>query len=106
MDEKNGFGISYWKKDDKLFLGFWKNNKKSGFGKFFHGNKVKYGVWEEKEKQRQKVQWFSNDEEALNYLEKNNLERHRQYFEYNKEEIINRLDSYYNENFIAQSLLN
>ncbi len=43
-DQKDGFKISYWKKEDKLFIGFWKNNKKIGFGKIFHEKKIDWNL--------------------------------------------------------------
>ena len=87
MDQKNGFGISYWKNEDKLFVGLWKNNKKNGFGKFFHGNKIKYGIWGEN--YNKKVEWFNSDKEAYNYLANNNLELYKKYFDLNKDNVIN-----------------
>ena len=87
MDQKNGFGISYWKNEDKLFVGLWKNNKKNGFGKFFHGNKIKYGIWGEN--YNKKVEWFNSDKEAYNYLANNNLELYKKYFDLNKDDVIN-----------------
>ena len=101
MDQKDGFGISYWKNNDKLYIGFWKNNKRNGFGKIVFGNKIKYGVWDNEKK----IEGFNNDEEAFNYLENNNLIDYRKYFEFDKEEIINYLDKYYEENFISPCII-
>ena len=103
-DHKNGFGISYWKNKDKLYIGFWKNNKKNGFGKFFNGNKMKFGIWGE-ENGNKKTECFNSDEEAFNYLENNNLCDYRKLFEYDKEEIINYLDKYYEEDFISPCII-
>ena len=97
-DHKNGFGISYWKNEDKLYVGFWKNNKKNGFGKFFHENKVRFGIWDY-ENEKLKIEWFKNDEEAFNYLENNNLGKYKTFFENDKDEIIINLNKYYKENF-------
>ena len=104
MDEKNGLGTSYWKNEDKLFIGFWKNNKMNGFGKYFHGNKVKFGIWGE-EMGKQKVEWINSDEEALNYISNNNLEKYKKYFELNKEDVINHLNIYFNDDFISPSII-
>ena len=46
-DKKCGFGISFWIKKRKVFLGFWKNNKQNGLGKFIHEGNISYGYWEE-----------------------------------------------------------
>ena len=72
--------------------------------KFFNGNKMKFGIWGE-ENENKKTEWFNNDEEAFNYLENNNLIDYRKYFEYDKEEIINYLDKYYEEDFISPCII-
>ena len=48
-DCREGFGILVWHRDNKAFIGFWKNNQKNGLGKFIVNNKVKYGIWKEDE---------------------------------------------------------
>ena len=104
MDEKDGFGISFWKNENKLFIGFWKNNKMNGFGKYFHGNKVKFGIWGE-EMGKPKVEWFNSDEEAFNYIENNNLAKYKKYFEFNNEDLTNNLKIYFNDDFISPSII-
>jgi len=45
-DLKSGFGIIIWYKKRKIFLGYWKNNKKHGLGKLINNGKITYGIWE------------------------------------------------------------
>ena len=40
-DKKNGFGIVFWENNEKCFIGFWKNNKQNGLGKFISQGKGK-----------------------------------------------------------------
>ena len=103
-NEKNGFGISYWKTEDKIYVGFWKNNKKNGFGKFFYSNKIKYGLWGD-DCESKKTEYFNNKEDAFNYLENNNLGKYKQYFKYNKEEIIFNINNLFNEDFISPTII-
>ena len=44
-DCKNGFGVMTWQNDKKAFIGFWENNKQNGFGKTYYHNKYVYGFW-------------------------------------------------------------
>ena len=99
-DQKDGFGISFLNNSDKIYIGFWKNSKKKGFGKIFNGNKMKYGIWGD-ENDNKKTEWFNTEEEAYNYLDNNNLDDFKKYFEYDKEEITSYMDKYYENDFIA-----
>ncbi len=96
--------MSYWKNKDKLFIGFWKNNKINGFGKIFQENKVRFGLWTD-EKDNKKIDWFNSDEEAYNYLENNNLENYKKLFEFSKDEIIRYYSNFYEDNFITPCVL-
>ena len=42
-DKKNGFGIYNWENPKKIFVGFWINGKQNGIGKFMEKNKVIFG---------------------------------------------------------------
>ena len=44
-DLKNGFGIIFWYQEKKAFVGYWKNNKQDGLGKFIFDNQIRYGSW-------------------------------------------------------------
>ena len=99
-DQKEGFGISFLKNSDRVYIGFWRNSKKKGFGKIFNGNKMKYGIWGD-ENENKKTEWFNSEEGAFNYLENNNLDDFKKYFEYDKEEITSYMDKYYEDDFIV-----
>ena len=83
-DKKNGFGITVWKDGHKAIAGFWKDGKQFGFGKFMNNKKSYFGIWNG----NNKVEWFKNDKQGLDYLENNSLEGYKNIFEYNLEEII------------------
>ena len=87
-DQKEGIGLTYWINEDKLYFGFWKKGKKEGFGKYIHGEKMKFGLW----KCDSKSLWFDNDSQANEYLEKNGLEGYSDLFEYDKNDIIEKFD--------------
>lgn len=36
--------IDYWP-NNRFFVGFWKEGKQNGVGKYIKGEDVKYGVW-------------------------------------------------------------
>ena len=36
----------YWP-NDRYLVGFWKNGKQNGVGKYIKENKIKYGLWKE-----------------------------------------------------------
>ena len=46
-DYKSGFGLIFWFKEKKAFVGYWKNNKQHGLGKFINDGKIRYGSWNE-----------------------------------------------------------
>lgn len=45
-DKKHGFGIFNWPEYDKAYVGFWKMGKQDGYGMIINKNHVKYGLWE------------------------------------------------------------
>ena len=101
MDMRDGFGINYFKKENKLFIGFWKNNRRCGFGKIFSGNKIKYGIWQEHNDKNKKTEWFKNDLEAMDYFKKNEFyDTYKKFFEIGKDELINTYDNYFKDDFI------
>jgi hypothetical protein len=63
-DKKSGFGIYYWSNPNKLYIGFWKYGKQEGIGKYISEDRVKYGLW----KNGVKVKWFNNGEEGFQLL--------------------------------------
>ena len=105
-DLRFGFGINYLKNENKIYIGFWKNNKRCGFGKIFNENKYKYGIWPEPNDENKKTQWFNNEQEAMDYLNKNEFcKKYQKFFEYDKDELIKSYDIYFNEDFVEQCLL-
>ena len=46
-DCRTGFGILVWHKQNKAFIGFWKNNQENGIGKYISNNKIRYGIWKD-----------------------------------------------------------
>lgn len=95
-DKKNGLGIFFWKNDCKLFMGFYKDGKKNGFGKIITKNKIKYGLW----KNDEKINWFQSENEAFIYLDDNNMKNFKNVFNYSKNELINFVE----QNFIDKSM--
>ena len=83
LDKKEGFGIYYWANPLRIYMGFWKNGKQDGVGKFFNGNKQpKYGSW----KNGDKEYIFQNEEEAFYKLQPNQ-QKYINFFQYNLNEI-------------------
>ena len=84
-DKKNGFGIYYWKKLDKAFMGFWKNGKQFGFGKLIHKTKIIYGQWID-----DKLEViYDNENEAFKELEKRQLKGYEHIFLFSLDDIYN-----------------
>ena len=63
-DKKNGFGVVFWENNEKCFIGFWKNNKQNGLGKFISEGKVRFGTWKDGKKDLK----YDNYEEFKNML--------------------------------------
>ena len=69
-DYKCGFGLIFWCKERKTFIGYWKNNKQNGLGKFISNENIRYGFWEEGKK---KIRYEEN--EFFNLLNEQNAPR-------------------------------
>jgi len=83
-DKKEGFGIIIWNDKKKAQIGFWKGGNQIGFGKFMHYKKKDYyGIW----KGNKTVDWFKNGKDGMEYLEKNGMEKYKNIFGYNLEQI-------------------
>lgn len=64
-DRKEGFGIYYWSQpNNRAYIGFWKNGKQDGVGKYINLNNTRYGYWTNGER----TKWFTTDEEAIQNL--------------------------------------
>jgi hypothetical protein len=85
-DKKNGFGIMYWINSNKAFIGFWRDGKQIGIGKCFLGEKIKFGFWNE----NNKVFYFNEDyfNIYLNYWNlKDVYSPYEKYFKFNLSDI-------------------
>ena len=82
-DKKNGLGIMIWKDGRKAQIGFWKDGKQFGFGKFMNKKKSHFGLW----KSNNKVDWFRHNNDGVEYLIKNNLQKYKNIFNYNLEQL-------------------
>jgi hypothetical protein len=83
-DKKDGFGIYIWRNVHKSFLGFWKEGKQFGFGKYISNNKIKFGIW----KDENDVDWI-DESESNKILNDKKLEKYKKIFEYNYDDINN-----------------
>lgn len=50
-NKKTGFGIYVWSNPVKIFIGYWKNGKQHGLGKYISNRSIKYGIWNEGERE-------------------------------------------------------
>ena len=85
-DKKNGFGIMYWMNSNKAFIGFWRDGKQIGIGKCFLNDKIKYGFWNE----NNKVFYFNEEyfNIYLNYWNLNDIySPYQKYFKYKLSDI-------------------
>ena len=44
-DKKDGFGIYYWATSGRAYIGFWKNGRQDGFGKYINSEVTRFGIW-------------------------------------------------------------
>ena len=72
-DYKSGFGLIFWFKTKKAFVGFWKDNKQHGLGKFINEGKIRYGSWKEG-----KMEVVLTENEFFDKLNQNNSNRFRE----------------------------
>ena len=59
-------------------MGFWKDGNQLGFGKFMKNDKIIFGIL----KGNKKVHWFKNENEGMDYLENNGLNKYKNIFEF------------------------
>ena len=98
-DKKEGLGIIIWKDKKKAQVGFWKSGNQIGFGKFMHNKKKDYyGIW----KGNNIVDWFKNEKEGMEYIIKNGMEKYKNIFGYNLEQLY---DFCYNKDDIENILM-
>jgi hypothetical protein len=87
-DKKEGFGIYYWPNLNRTYIGFWKDGKQDGIGKLINKGKVKYGQWINGEKIRQ----FDNANEAISLMSSDCLV-FKKFFKVDEDKIIAFLNS-------------
>jgi len=87
-DLRNGFGILIWFKIKKVFIGFWKNNKQNGIGKFIKNDKIIYGIWREGEletKINTKIEFDTKlNKGEYGFLKYFQFENYERFYEYMK----------------------
>ena len=86
-DKKDGFGIHYWP-HNRFFIGFWKCGKQHGIGKYIKGNVIKYGVWKEGKREKWiEEREFTNDldsgDDNYSYFFQWNITKLKKYMEVN-----------------------
>ena len=86
-DKREGFGI-YYIPENKFYVGFWKEGKQEGYGKYINNNVIKYGIWD-KGKFGKK---YENMDENEFFKELENNKINFSYFHWD----INHLKSYFN----------
>ena len=50
-DKREGFGLHY-QPNKYIFAGFWNNGQKNGLGKYIKGKSIKYGIWKNGKKEK------------------------------------------------------
>lgn len=83
-ENREGFGIIHWPAQNKIYLGFWKNNKQEGVGMIISSKSVKYGFWS----QGERMNWFYSENDALLQL-CSTQERFKSAFKHSFMELIN-----------------
>ena len=63
----------YWQHINKAYMGFWKEGKQNGFGKYMTSSKIKYGIWSDDGK----IKWI-NEEEAMRQIEDLSMTRYKE----------------------------
>lgn len=69
QDKKEGFGIYYWEDPNKIYIGFWNNGKQDGVGKYITKDKICYGLWNSGER----VRWLKDVEEVKGLMDNEQL---------------------------------
>ena len=83
-DKKEGFGIHYWKNAKRLYIGFWKDGRQDGVGRYVNPQTERWGQW----KKGVRVKWYSSKKEALATLSTTQF-KYKKFLNYKVEEIIN-----------------
>lgn len=62
-DKKEGFGVYFWAEPNRIYIGYWKNGKQDGLGRYLSTKSAKWGFWKDGERQR----WFGEKYEAFKF---------------------------------------
>lgn len=85
LDKKDGFGIYYCDNPSvKVYIGFWKNGKYEGLGKYITRGKSRFGVWSEGVIEK----WINELGQEKKYLF-GEYKKFKNYFQYDLEKIQN-----------------
>ena len=82
-DKKDGFGI-FKTKGNKFFVGFWKEGKQEGIGKYFIDNNIRYGIWKNGKRENE----IFSEEEFISRFNSNEA-KYINVFQWNLEKIKN-----------------
>jgi hypothetical protein len=63
LDKKDGFGIYIWN-EQRAYIGFWKEGRQHGTGKYINDGVVKYGQW----LKGKRTKWYDTESEALDTI--------------------------------------
>ena len=68
LDKKDGFGIYIWS-ESRAYIGFWKDGKQHGTGKYINEGSVRFGQW----LKGKRVKWYDSESEALETIPNNDV---------------------------------
>lgn len=66
-----------------MYIGFWKNGKRDGFGKYIKGKDIKFGIWKDGSKNK----LFENNKEFFDNL-KDEAKKYKKLYKLSIEDII------------------
>lgn len=69
-DKKEGFGIYFWYDPVKIYIGHWKNGRQHGFGRVITMKSSKYGIWKEGRKEEEVDEFSEVVDECLYKMNK------------------------------------
>jgi len=93
-DKRNGFGISFWKNKKKYFIGFWKDGIKVGPAKLLNDNKIIYALLDLEGNMKK----IKDEHEFEQILTERGLIKLKIFFDLSYESISNIVNnSYYND---------
>lgn len=82
-NKKTGFGIYVWNNPIKVFIGYWTNGKQDGLGKYISKRTVKYGYW----KNGDRLAWLEKADDIKQHISITKKNYINKIFKYNIEEL-------------------